>query len=384
MKKAILFPLLLLIASAAFSQNHYVIIGVFAKESNAIKYTGYAQSKYLEANYLLYQKRNLNYVFVFKTADKKEAFTRMNKIRKETEFNEAWVFSGFLGNDTQLSKEPIVIPEPAVVEPEPIVETQLDSVEVVVEEEIPVVIDSMSVAKTPTTPKGKYFIFSITDDEGHVVPGQLHYVDLAVGRDLATYKANEYTDVLRPNQTNLMTIVCGIFGYQQITKYIDYSNPASMEDVTQDENGAWIVPYKLVRLKKGDASVMYHVSFFKDAVVMTKESKTEMDELANMMNANPNYEIKIHGHCNGNHSRRIIALGNPKNYFDIKGSDERPGSAKELSSFRADAVKDYLMENGIDQKRIKTFAWGGMDMLVGENSNSARLNDRIEIEITQD
>jgi len=117
---------------------------------------------------------------------------------------------------------------------------------------------------------------------------------------------------------------------------------------------------------------------------MTADSKLEMDQLVSMMKLNPGYSITVHAHCNGNHARRIIALGNPKNYFDIRGSDERMGSAKDLTNLRADAVRDYLVENGIDANRMKLFSWGGTDMLVGETSTSARLNDRIEIEILGD
>jgi len=94
--------------------------------------------------------------------------------------------------------------------------------------------------------------------------------------------------------------------------------------------------------------------------------------------------IKVHGHCNGTNDRKIIALGASKNYFDIQGSDERNGSAKELSSLRAEAVRSYLLDNGIENNRIKTYAWGGLNMLAGEHSTSAKLNDRIEIEILDD
>lgn len=390
MKKIILLPLLLLIGTAAFSQNYYVIIGVFAKEDNAIKYTGYARSKYLNAEYLLNKKRNLHYVFVLKTANKAEANERTKQIRAETEFNEAWAFIGFLGDDIQLEEAPPIVEDPVVVvietEPEPVPEIIQDTISTAtVEEPVTTIVDSVASVKPLPKPKGKYFKFVITNSEGISVPGQVHYVDLDQGRDIATYKANEYADISRSsNQNKPMTVVCGIFGYQEIIKVIDYTDPATTEGVTKDENGAWVIPYSLERLKKGDASVMYHVSFFKDAVVMTKESKTEMDELVNMMNMNPGYEIKIHGHCNGNNSRRIIALGNPKNYFDIRGSDERPGSAKDLTEFRAQAVQDYLIENGIEKDRMKTYAWAGNGMLVGENSNSSRLNDRIEIEIIAD
>src|SRR5690606_21091599 len=160
--------------------------------------------------------------------------------------------------------------------------------------------------------------------------------------------------------------------------------PGTTEGAYQDEHGAWVIPYKLERLQKLDVSVMYKVSFFRDAVVMTRESKPEMDQLVSMMKLNPEYKIKVHAHCNGNNDRRIIALGTPKNYFDIKGSNEIPGSAKQLTSMRAEAVVSYLSENGINADRIKTYSWGGTNMLVGETSSSARLNDRIEIEILND
>ena len=110
----------------------------------------------------------------------------------------------------------------------------------------------------------------------------------------------------------------------------------------------------------------------------------EMDELVNMMKLNPDYSIKIHGHCNGNYDRRIIALGQSENYFNIEGSDEIPGSAKDLTKLRAEAVQSYLEKNGINRERSKIFSWGGSHMLVGETSSSARLNDRIEIEIMKD
>jgi outer membrane protein OmpA-like peptidoglycan-associated protein len=182
-----------------------------------------------------------------------------------------------------------------------------------------------------------------------------------------------------------MTVVCGIFGFKEVVKVIDYNNPSGTEGAVQGSNGEWIITYQLERMKKGDVSVMYNVSFYKDAVVMLPNSKTEMDELVNLMQLNPNYKIKIHGHCNGNYNqRKIIALGKNKNYFDMKGSDEKNGSSKELSKLRAEAIQSYLIVNGIDKKRTEIFAWGGTNMLVGENSASARLNDRIEIEILED
>jgi outer membrane protein OmpA-like peptidoglycan-associated protein len=67
----------------------------------------------------------------------------------------------------------------------------------------------------------------------------------------------------------------------------------------------------------------------------------------------------------------------------MKGSENKNGSAKELSKQRAEAVRDYLVEHGIEKSRMEIMAWGGTNMLVGETSSSAKLNDRIEIEILE-
>lgn len=181
-----------------------------------------------------------------------------------------------------------------------------------------------------------------------------------------------------------MTIVCGIFGYKEVTQLVDYANPGVATGAVKDENGIWTIPFPLERLKKGDVSVMYDVSFYKDAVIMLPRSQEELDELVNLMSANPKYKIRIHGHANGTGKTKMIVLGKVKNYFDIKGSKQKNGTTKELSKQRAQAVLDYLVEHGVTQDRMEIFAWGGTNMLVAETSPSAKLNDRIEIEILED
>ena len=55
-----------------------------------------------------------------------------------------------------------------------------------------------------------------------------------------------------------------------------------------------------------------------------------------------------------------------------------------LSNLRAEAIELYLIQNGINEKRIKTYAWGGNLKIVDEDSPYTKLNDRIEIEIRRD
>jgi outer membrane protein OmpA-like peptidoglycan-associated protein len=207
------------------------------------------------------------------------------------------------------------------------------------------------------------------------------------GRDLATYAAHQYVDVLRPlREDRSITLVCEIFGYKDEVKLVDYNDPSTTEGAYQDEHGAWVIPFTLERLQKGNISVMYNVTFYKDAVIMLPRSKPELDELVHMMNLNPNYKIKIHGHNNGTEkSIRIITLGNDRNYFNMARSLSKMGSAKELSRMRAEIVKSYLVDQGIDKNRIDTYAWGGTAMLMKPGTAAAtRLNNRIEIEILSD
>lgn len=377
----------LFISTQALAQQYYVVIGAFAIESNAKKFTGYARNQRYDAEYRLRPNRNLFYVYVLKTTSRKEAYAQTVSLQTNTEYKDAWTYYGVLGDDSPREPKPVPVKQPVETTPEVVIQpVEEKKQEVKFEEVVPepvkeVVISEPEVLK----PRGKFFTFQIATSDGRLVPGEVHYVDRAQGRDIATYKSGEMVDVSKPADDRPMTVVCGIFGFKEVVKVIDYNDPSITEGASQGSKGEWIISYQLERMKKGDVSVMYNVSFYKDAVVMLPSAKTELDELVNMMNLNPKYKIKIHGHSNGNYNKRkIIALGKPKNYFEMRGSDEKNGSSKELSKLRAEAVQSYLMEHGIDKKRTELFAWGGTNMLVGENSASAKLNDRIEIEILED
>lgn len=370
----------------AQSQSYYVVIGAFAKESNAKKFSGFARSRFFESTYELNSARGLFYVYAIKTNNKKDAYDQVINLQKEGAFKDSWVFNGTLGKS---SPEVVITKtEPVPTEPEPI-PADTTAVSEIKEDPKPTepIIAEVTPPTTPEKPKrvvkGKLFKFEIQSPSGEAIAGNVHHVDLKKGRDIASYSTSDYNDVPKPSEEP-MTLICGIFGYKEITQLVDYVNPSTTEGATQDQENAWVIPFKLERLKKGDVSVMYDVSFYKDAVIMLPRSQEEFDELVNMMSSNPNYKIKIHGHTNGNNKRKIIALGKNRNYFDMQGSDQKNGSAKELSKQRAEALRDYLVEHGVDKSRMEIMAWGGTNMLVGENSASAKLNDRIEIEILED
>jgi outer membrane protein OmpA-like peptidoglycan-associated protein len=366
------------VITSAFSQkNYYVVIGSFATEKGDIKeFTSRLPENQSDTTYTIYRDENVLHFYLLKTSSREEA------LDKSIRLNEA------IGN-----RDPRLLSE---------LENYGGTKDVSSASEIekPIFADattgSSSVGSDATTsgnapvekeaylPKGKFFKFQVATPEGYRVVDNVHHVDLSTQRELATFTTYGNVDVLRPANVEPMTIVCGIFGYKEITKNIDYVDPSTTEGAYLDEEGAWVIPYRLERLEKRDVSVMYNVSFYKDAAFMLPTSKSELDELVKMMKSNLNYVIKVHAHCNSKHSRKILAPGSEVRYFDVEGAVEEKGSAKQLTNYRAELVKSYLIENGIDGKRIKTYGWGGSEMLVDETSTHSRLNDRIEIEILED
>jgi outer membrane protein OmpA-like peptidoglycan-associated protein len=156
-------------------------------------------------------------------------------------------------------------------------------------------------------------------------------------------------------------------------------------DIIRDATGSVVVPFELARLRKGDIAVMYNVYFFKDAAVMRPESRYEVTSLLEMLNENPNYKIKIHGHTNGKAAGKIISLEkDTQNFFSLKDTKEGVGSAKKLSEERALIIKNYLESNGIDASRMEAKAWGGKRPIHDKMSPRAQENVRVEIEILED
>jgi outer membrane protein OmpA-like peptidoglycan-associated protein len=96
---------------------------------------------------------------------------------------------------------------------------------------------------------------------------------------------------------------------------------------------------------------------------ISSESHSELDVVVNMMKENINMVVQLEGHTD---------------YL---------GDAKEnlrLSQSRVDAVKQYIVSNGIQKSRIKTKAFGGSLPLSKENTPEAhRMNRRVELRILE-
>lgn len=96
---------------------------------------------------------------------------------------------------------------------------------------------------------------------------------------------------------------------------------------------------------------------------ITDASHEELNELANMLNGNPDMIIQLEGHT------------------DFRGN---PRQNMKLSQRRVDAVKDYLIDKGISKKRIRTKAFGGTQPLSrGADAAARSSNRRVEVRILE-
>ena len=390
---------------------NYVVIGAFSKQTNAVRFTDHAQKDLkLDAKFEMNVRRNLYYVYVLNTEDLALAVQEARRLRSESEFTDTWVYRGSFDGS---GPEPIVITptvetKPEEVKPEeaktaetsPVTTEQNTAAAAVAATEGPKTEDSSATATSESTEvpvessaapddskEGTKFLFKVSRaTDLKRIRGDVDVIDVDRSRKMGTYKGNLAVKVSSPqNKTGKMALVCDVFGYRKVQREINYNDPEVDTDIIRDATGSVVVPFELVRLKKGDIAVMYNVYFFKDAAVMRPESRYEVNSLLDMLNENTNYKIMIHGHTNGNAAGKIISMNkDTQNFFSLTDTKEGIGSAKELSEQRAEIIRDYLVNNGVDAKRMEIKAWGGKKPIHDKMSQRAQENVRVEIEILQD
>ena len=382
---------------------NYVVIGAFAKQTNAIRFTDHAQKDLkMNAKFEMNVRRNLYYVYVLSTEDLALAVQEAKRLRAESEFTDTWVYRGSFGME---GPEPVVIIPTEEVKPEvkpettaPVTQESTPTETVATTEEVKTVDSaaispeapvetSVATAAPDDSKEGTNFLFKISRaTDLKRIRGDVDVIDVDRSRKMGTYKGNLSVKVSSPqSKSGKMSLVCEVFGYQKVQREINYNDPEVGTDIIRDATGSVVVPFELVRLKKGDIAVMYNVYFFKDAAVMRPESRYEVNSLLDMLNENPKYKIMIHGHTNGNAAGKIISMNkDTQNFFSLTDTNEGFGSAKELSEQRATIIRDYLVNNGIDSKRMEIKAWGGKKPIHDKMSQRAQENVRVEIEILQD
>lgn len=387
-------------ASSPFQPGvNYVVIGAFAVHKNAIRFTSHAKSLKYDARYEFNPNRSLYYVYVLDTRDRERALSEARRLRVESEFIDAWVYGGALGdNSPGVDINPVTEGQLGAIRHDDTVTANVASNTSDVDRTTSTAStgDQASVASAQVAPGqasrevedaalGKRFIFELyRASDQTTVEGDVEVIDTDRSRRMATYKGNESVRVASPaNRSGNITLISEVFGYRKVQHDLNYSDPQG-PTIREDAQGNVIVPFELIRLQRGDIAVMYNVYFFKDAGVMRPESRYEVSSLLEMLRENPKYKIRLHGHTNGNAPGKIISMGDERNYFSLTGTKEGFGSAKKLSQERAEVIRDFLLAEGIDASRMQIKAWGGKRPIYEKNSARAEENVRVEVEILED
>ena len=123
------------------------------------------------------------------------------------------------------------------------------------------------------------------------------------------FKANEMIDIVAPkNKAGVYFMTSVAPGYKAFETTLNYKDPIPESSGTGDD-GELIIPVPLERAKRGDYIEFNSVGFYRNSVIIQPSLKDELDGLAVLMNENKGYQVRIHGHCNGNEQGNIITLG---------------------------------------------------------------------------
>lgn len=385
--KTRLFFALLCVLSVAFSAgaqptppSYFVVIGAFAIQENAGRHVADAAIKGLTPTPAINPLRKLTYVYTLQTDHARAAFAEAARIRQSTPYKDTWVFFGRLG-ETQpqipLAREEKSTPEAAIPAREEKAIATLtpppDSASV-----IPAKKDTRPARKPED---GKDFLFQVMSGT-EPLKGVVDIYDKDKKRKLRTLNSNEQTLVKPLTPNGQWIIVCEIMGYKPKEFTLNYFEPGSTAGVEVTEAGEVLVSIDLQKAVRGDMLRTYHVRFFEDASVMRPESQDEVDALKQMLQDNPEFRIRIHGHTNGNYGGKIVSKKeDDREFFMLTNTQEGKGSAKKLSGMRAEAIRTYLIASGIQATRMEIEAWGGKKPLEDPYGDKAAANSRVEIEI---
>jgi outer membrane protein OmpA-like peptidoglycan-associated protein len=167
---------------------------------------------------------------------------------------------------------------------------------------------------------------------------------------------------------NGLIVRAKVFGYLPYEENFDTINCFRFHDTLYDF--LFLQP-----LKKGDILDLPNVFFQPNTTVLKQSSYRELDKLVDYLNSN-NFRVRVNGHTQGN--KRIINKSpNLAPEYKFKGT------AMRLSKKRADRVLNYLVEKGIDRKRISTRGYAGRKPKVKhpKSKSERELNMRVEVEI---
>ena len=192
--------------------------------------------------------------------------------------------------------------------------------------------------------KGK--VFDSKTKKG--LPSAVELTDLGTGEVLSKVQTDETGNYL-------VTLPVGK-DYAFIVNrkgYLFFSHNFSLTDHVPDSTYNIDIP--LEPLQANATVILKNIFFDINKFELQPQSSTELDNIVELMKENPSLKIQISGHT------------------DNVG---KPADNLKLSNNRANAVIQYLIEKGIDAKRLSSKGWGEIKPIVENSSEEGRAKNR--------
>ena len=188
----------------------------------------------------------------------------------------------------------------------------------------------------------------IDSESKHRIGATVELIPLSGERSTNTFapeKTGEFLVALKGNITYALNV--------QKAGYLFYSDNFDMPE--NPGNEPFVLNIPLQKIKVGSGIVLHNVFFDTDQATLKDESFTELQKLVIFLTKNKEVTIEISGHT------------------DNTGSAERNA---ELSQERAEAVKSYLIKQGIDASRLNAMGYGASAPIADNATEEGRAENR--------
>jgi outer membrane protein OmpA-like peptidoglycan-associated protein len=122
-----------------------------------------------------------------------------------------------------------------------------------------------------------------------------------------------------------------------------------------DYKQPYLMDVPLNPIKPGEKSILRNIFFDTDRFTLKQESKAELERLVQLLRENPTVKLQLSGHT------------------DNTGSSEHN---KILSDKRANAVVQYLIDNGIPPARLSSKGYGETQPIASNDSDEGKAQNR--------
>jgi outer membrane protein OmpA-like peptidoglycan-associated protein len=413
-----LLMMFLLLASGAEAEKYYVVIGTFAEESNARKYTSEVRNLFKDVSYFFNDARRVYHVHVFRSSLKEEAQKQTVYLKNEKRFRDVWVYTdaaskpdedsytaGNLTNrqpryqsvmkraNSQSIRGQHLITASTAPTGNFLSYTEDASSRAAASalawtnksgfSYISDLKDIQNFGAAGAVEAGNIFTFVVEDPQGREISSEVMLVDFDKSQRVTSFKTGQRAAIRGTRRQQMVALVCDVIGYAQETRMYNIDHLGRGRDIYKNKDGIWEVRFRLKKMEVNDVAFMHETVFYDDAAVLQPSSEKELEQLHAIMQSNPEYKITIHGHCNPK-GRREIMLPDVDASFDITRAYTKTASDRRLTKERARTVRNYLEKNGIAKKRIDIIGWGGLDPLAKGGGPNAAMNERVEFELVSD